>query len=86
MKNPVAAVSAFRFVHTNGLVQIYNENSYLMAEYNENTGSTLWRRVVPASQRAAVEARMLEQYPPRKASVAPPPPPAGKKGKSAKAA
>jgi len=47
----------------NHLIQIINENSYLLAEYNENTGVVAWHRVVQATQRATIEQRLLEQFP-----------------------
>jgi hypothetical protein len=46
-----------------GVIQVINENSYVLAEYNENTGILAWHRVVAATQRAAIEQRLFQQFP-----------------------
>ena len=65
MKNFQAIASAYRCRRTrqDGLIEVFNENSYLMAEYSDTTGEVRWLRVVLASQRASVEEWLLEQYP-----------------------
>ena len=48
---------------SDGLVEVFNQHSYLMAKYNERTGITAWKRVVPTHQRAAIEHWLSQQYP-----------------------
>lgn len=48
-----------------GLIEVLNENSYVMAEYSERTGVVRWRRVVLASERLQIENRLKDHYPPR---------------------
>jgi hypothetical protein len=52
-----------------GLVLVYNQDSYLMAEYSERTGRVSWQRVVPITQREAIERWLNEQYPVQKAKL-----------------
>jgi hypothetical protein len=42
---------------------VLNENSYVLAEYDENTGTFAWHRVVLTSQKLAIEQRVSEQFP-----------------------
>jgi len=42
---------------------VLNENSYVMAEYNERTGSVNWQRIVLASQREQIEKWLEDHYP-----------------------
>lgn len=64
MKNYNAIPSSYRCHRAeHGRVQVLNENSYLMGEYNESTGVVHWRRVVPAAQRATIEAWLIANYP-----------------------
>jgi hypothetical protein len=64
MKSHVA-VSAFQFRRPkpDGPVQVLNDKSYLMGEYNQRTGKVAWQRVVLASQKDHVESWLLEHYP-----------------------
>ncbi|MEO7650124.1 MAG: hypothetical protein ABIZ80_06625 [Bryobacteraceae bacterium] len=48
---------------SHGSVQVFNQNSYLMGEYNENSGVVSWKRVVLAAQKAAIELWLSEEYP-----------------------
>ena len=41
---------------------ILNENSYRMAEYNERTGTFTWMRLLPVTQREAVEKWVRSQF------------------------
>jgi hypothetical protein len=41
-----------------------NENSFSMAEYNERTGRFTWMRVLPITQREAVEEWVRAQFAP----------------------
>ena len=50
-----------------GAVAVLNQDGFLMAEYDQNTGTTAWLRVVAATKRAAVEQRLLQQFPSEKA-------------------
>ena len=52
------------------IILVYNQDSYLMAEYSERTGRVSWQRVVPVTQREAVERWLNEQYPVQKAKSA----------------
>lgn len=52
------------------IILVYNQDSYLMAEYSERTGRVSWQRVVPVTQREAVERWLNEQYPVQKAKAA----------------
>lgn len=52
----IGFVSAFRRTKgANGLIQIVNGQSYVMAQYNERSGVVQWQRVVSASQKATLE-------------------------------
>ena len=57
--------SAFHFKRpqVNGLVQVLNERSYVMGEYNQRTGKVSWHRLVAATQKATIETYLLERYP-----------------------
>jgi hypothetical protein len=64
MQKHQATLSAFQFRRsTADLIQVYNEGSYLMAEYNERTGNTSWQRVLLATQREIIEKWLREHYP-----------------------
>jgi len=64
MQKHQATLSAFQFRRsTADLIQVYNEGSYLMAEYNERTGTTSWQRVLLATQREIIEKWLREHYP-----------------------
>jgi hypothetical protein len=45
-----------------GLVAVFNQDGFLMAEHNPITGATSWHRVVPATKRESVERKLLEQF------------------------
>jgi len=63
-KNYKTAIGSYRFQRAGtGIVEVLNENSYLMAEYSERTGSVKWQRVVLASQREQIEKWLLDHYP-----------------------
>ena len=47
-----------------GLILVFNQDSYLMAEYRERTGIASWQRIVNVQQRTAVEKKLREQFPP----------------------
>jgi hypothetical protein len=65
MQNHHAALSSYHFkrAHTDGIIQVLNEGSYVMAEYSERTGTVTWQRVVLATQREQVEKWLRERYP-----------------------
>jgi hypothetical protein len=46
-----------------GSVSVFNQDGFLMAEYNPLTGVTAWHRVVPSTKRESIEKRLLEQFP-----------------------
>ena len=60
-----AALSSYHFkrAKTDGLIQVLNEGSYVMAEYSERTGTVKWQRVVLATQREKIEKWLGEHYP-----------------------
>ena len=53
----------FQRARTPGIIEVLNENSYVMAEYNERTGSVKWQRIVLASQREQIEKWLEDHYP-----------------------
>jgi len=55
----------YRFQRANksDLIRVFNQNSCLMAEYHEQTGTVSWQRLVGIKQRTAVEERLHEQFP-----------------------
>jgi len=59
------ALSSFRFkrAKTDGLIEVLNEGSYVMAEYSERTGVVKWQRVVAAAQKEKIERWLDEHYP-----------------------
>ena len=59
------AIRSYRFqrARTPGVIEVLNENSYVMAEYSERTGSLKWQRMVLASQRAQIEKWLEDHYP-----------------------
>jgi len=64
-KNYKTALRSYRFqrARTRGIVEVLDENSYVMAEYSERTGSVQWQRIVLASQREQIEKWLEEHYP-----------------------
>jgi hypothetical protein len=54
----------FQRAKRHGLILVLNQGCYLMAEYLEETGEVRWHRLVGASQRAATEKMLLQQFPP----------------------
>ena len=77
MQKHQATLSAFQFRRSKAdLIQVFNEGSYLMAEYNERTGAVSWQRLLLAGQREIVEKWLRERYPvqaPPAHKPAPPP-------------
>jgi hypothetical protein len=59
------ALRSYRFqrARTRGIIEVLNENSYVMAEYSERTGSVKWQRMVLASQREQIEKFLEDHYP-----------------------
>jgi hypothetical protein len=58
-------LSSFRFqrAKTDGLIEVLNEGSYVMAEYSQRTGVVKWQRVVLAAQRERIEKWLGDHYP-----------------------
>jgi len=78
-KHPALSSYHFKRAKTEGLIEVLNEGSYVMAEYSERTGVLKWQRVVLTSQREKIEKWLREHYPVQKqARTAPAPAPAGK--------
>jgi len=65
MQKHQAAPSAYHFkrAKADGLIQVLNEASYVMAEYSPRTGIVKWQRVVLATQREKIEKWLGEHYP-----------------------
>ena len=59
------ALRSYRFqrARTPGIIEVLNENSYVMAEYSERTGFVSWQRMVLASQREQIEKWLEDHYP-----------------------
>jgi len=59
------APSSYRFrrARTPGIIEVLNENSYVMAEYSERTGYVKWQRMVLVSQRVQIEKWLVDHYP-----------------------
>lgn len=55
----------FKRTKTDGLIEVLNEGSYVMAEYSEHTGVAKWQRVVLATQKEKIEKWLVEHYPVR---------------------
>jgi hypothetical protein len=53
----------FKRAKTDGLIEVLNEGSYVMAEYSERTGIVKWQRVVVAAQREKIEKWLGDHYP-----------------------
>jgi hypothetical protein len=64
-KNYKTAIPSYRLqrARTPGIIEVLNENSYVMAEYSERTGSVKWERFVLASQREHIEKWLEDHYP-----------------------
>lgn len=58
----------FKRAKTDGLIEVLNEGSYVMAEYSERTGVVKWQRVVLTAQREKIEKWLSEHYPVRTAA------------------
>ena len=63
-KNYKAAFRSYRFqrARTPGIIEVLNENSYVIAEYSERTGAVKWQRMVLASQREQIEKWLEDHY------------------------
>ena len=59
------ALSSYHFkrAKTDGLIEVLNEGSYVMAEYSERTGVVKWQRVVLATQKEKIEKWLFDHYP-----------------------
>jgi hypothetical protein len=55
----------FQRAKRDGLILVFNQDSYLMAEYWERSGIASWQRIVNIQQRTAVEKKLREQFPPK---------------------
>ena len=64
-KNYKTAPRSYRFQRARapGIIEVLDENSYVMAEYSERTGTVKWQRMVLASQREQVEKWLADHYP-----------------------
>ncbi len=62
-KHPTLSSYHFKRAKTEGLIEVLNEGSYVMAEYSERTGVLKWQRVVLTSQKEKIEKWLREHYP-----------------------
>jgi hypothetical protein len=64
-KEGKTALHIYRFqrARTPGIIEVLNEQSYVMAEYSQRTGAVKWQRVALASQREQIEKWLEEHYP-----------------------
>jgi hypothetical protein len=64
-KNYKTALRSYRFQRAKapGIIEVLNENSYVMAEYSERTGAMKWQRMVLASQREQIEKWLEDHFP-----------------------
>src|SRR5439155_26913227 len=49
-----------------GQILVFTTGAYLVAEYDEHTGSAKWQRVVQANQRASIEDWLTQHFAPKK--------------------
>ena len=65
MQKHQPALSSYHFkrAKTDGLIEVLNEGSYVMAEYSERTGVVKWQRVVLAAQKEKIEKWLGDHYP-----------------------
>ena len=72
MQKHHAAPSSYHFkrAKTDGLIEVLNEGSYVMAEYSERTGVVKWQRMVLATQREKIEKWLGDHYPVQASSAA----------------
>ena len=65
MQKPVNPLPSFHFKRTkqNGLIEVLNDGSYVVAEYSERTGVVRWQRVLLAAQREKIEKWLGDHYP-----------------------
>ena len=67
-KHPTLSSYHFKRAKTDGLIEVLNEGSYVMAEYSERTGVLKWQRVVLTSQKEKIEKWLREHYPVQRAA------------------
>jgi hypothetical protein len=53
-----------------GLILVFNQDEYLMAEYSERSGDTKYQRLVPAPQKDVIERWLGQHFPASKAKAA----------------
>lgn len=46
-----------------GIVHVFNNGAYVLAEYSESTGDLRWQRVVPAEQKKSLEKWLSQHFP-----------------------
>jgi hypothetical protein len=61
--HPTLSSYHFKRAKPDGIIEVLNEGSYVMAEYSERTGVVKWQRVVLASQREQIEKWLGDHYP-----------------------
>ena len=62
-RHPTLSSYHFKRAKTDGLIEVLNEGSYVMAEYSERTGIVKWQRVVLATQKEKIEKWLFDHYP-----------------------
>jgi hypothetical protein len=68
--NAINASWHCRRAKQDGLILVFNEGEYLMAEYSERSGVTKYQRVVPAPQQHVIERWLSQHFPANKAKLA----------------
>ena len=63
MKPHIAPAFHFKRLNPKGPVQVLNHQSYVMAEYNQSTGTVSWQRFLLATQKTNIESWLLQHYP-----------------------
>jgi hypothetical protein len=53
-----------------GPILVMTTGAYVVAEYDQRTGSAQWQRVVQANLRANIENWLAEHFPPKKSPPA----------------
>src|SRR3974390_3398073 len=58
------ALRSYRFqrARTPGIIEVLNENSYVMAEYSERTGAVKWQGLLLQSPREQIEKWLKDNF------------------------
>jgi hypothetical protein len=67
--HPINASYHCKRAKQDGLILIFNQDEYLMAEYSERSGTTKYQRLVPAPQKAVIEQWLGRHFPAGKSAT-----------------